>query len=459
MDSVVLIAHAAPITGPGVIFTYNEVISPYIYVFYISFIIAFIFTPVMKTIATYYGIVDKPDRFRKMHSVPVAYLGGIAVFLAWMCGLATSQFVQVHYGSLFAGHPCLQAGHIHIPLSIVSGAVIIVALGMWDDLRKIRPGWKIAGQILAAGFLLCEGIGTHCTGALFTTLNVRLVNGLGWHPVPDAVIVATSSAMVVFVVVGACNATNLMDGLDGLCGGVTAIIATGFLFLAVTIASNFLPSAAALNYDGLRVIMALALLGGILGFVPYNFNPASIFMGDAGSMFLGYCCAVMMILVGEYTDPKWFLASTVMFALPVLDTALAFARRWVNRRPLFSADRHHFHHQLVARGYTVKQAVLINYGMAIFFVISGAVVVFMRTRYAVAFYMVIFGSLVVAAYKMGMVHEQTRVVTRSPLDQSAASIDPAVMEPGRILEIRDETREAFVPQQSHAPSGTFESGR
>jgi hypothetical protein len=139
--------------------------------------------------------------------------------------------------------------------------------------------------------------------------------------------------------------------------------------------------------------------------VPYNFNPASIFMGDTGSMFLGFGCSVMIILMAQ-ERPKWFLASMVMFALPVLDTALAFLRRWIAGRPLFSADAQHFHHQLVQRGFTVKQTVMISYGLAIFFGLLGATIVFMRTRYAVALYLVTFGSIIVAAYKMGMVHER-----------------------------------------------------
>src|SRR5256885_6485913 len=103
------------------------------------------------------------------------------------------------------------------------------------------------------------------------------------------------------------------------------------------------------NWDGQRVVLGLALLGAVLGFIPFNFNPASIFMGDTGSMFLGYACAVMIILMGQGQHPKWFLASMVMFALPVLDTGLAFARRWVNRRSIFGADKNHFHHQLLSR--------------------------------------------------------------------------------------------------------------
>src|SRR5256885_16113388 len=100
------------------------------------------------------------------------------------------------------------------------------------------------------------------------------------------------------------------------------------------------------NWDGQRVVLGLALLGAVLGFIPFNFNPASIFMGDTGSMFLGFSCAVMIILMGQGQHPKWFLASMVRFALPVLDTLLAFARRGVGNGPRFGADRFHFRHQL-----------------------------------------------------------------------------------------------------------------
>jgi UDP-GlcNAc:undecaprenyl-phosphate GlcNAc-1-phosphate transferase len=211
-----------------------------------------------------------------------------------------------------------------------------------------------------------------------------------------------SSLVVIGLVVGCSNATNLLDGLDGLCGGVTAVIGAGYLFLAVHMATQQLDP----DWDMVRIILSLALMGAVLGFVPYNFNPASIFMGDAGSMFLGYACAVMIILMGQ-EQPKWFLAAMVMFALPILDTSLAFARRWVNKRPFFSADRHHFHHQLLARGFSVRKTVIISYLLAVGFCILGGLIAYMRTRYAVAVYMVIFGSIIVAAYKMGMVHERS----------------------------------------------------
>jgi UDP-GlcNAc:undecaprenyl-phosphate GlcNAc-1-phosphate transferase len=219
-----------------------------------------------------------------------------------------------------------------------------------------------------------------------------------------------SSALVMIIVVGCCNAASVMDGLDGLCGGVTAIIAAGFLFVAMHLAST--GSAMNSNLDGTRIVLAFALLGAVLGFVPFNFKPASIFMGDTGSMFLGFGCAVMIILMGQGQHPKWFLASMVIFALPVLDTTLAFVRRYLNGTPMFTADRHHFHHQLVARGFSEKQTVLISYGLALAFVLLGGLIVYLRTRFAGALYLVIFGSVLVAAFKMGMVHEKP--VTAKP---------------------------------------------
>jgi UDP-GlcNAc:undecaprenyl-phosphate/decaprenyl-phosphate GlcNAc-1-phosphate transferase len=262
-----------------------------------------------------------------------------------------------------------------------------------------------------------------------------------WHPLPGWIIVATSCMLTLAIIVFCCNAANLMDGLDGLCGGVTAIIALGFLFLAVYLARY--GGGAETNWDAVRVVIAISLLGAIIAFVPFNFNPASIFMGDAGSMFLGFVSGLMIILLAE-VQAKWFLAAMVMFALPVLDTTLAFARRWVNRRPLFSADKYHFHHQLVSRGLSVRKAVLLAYGLAIAFVILGAAIVFMRTRYAVAVYLVVFGSIIVAAYKMGMVHERAMVNKARPLDEK--SITPSMaLEPGAVLEIRDDVRPNTKP--------------
>jgi UDP-GlcNAc:undecaprenyl-phosphate GlcNAc-1-phosphate transferase len=421
----------------GRVFTADQVLSPYVYVFYASFIVAFLFTPVMRAVAMFYNIVDNPDRARKMHQVPVAYLGGVAVFLGWLAGLAVSQYLTLH--RLENGWPIT---HPSIKFSIVMGALIIIVLGLWDDLHGLKPLGKVCGQLMAAVFLLMDDVGTQLTRPMLEPLIVRIGIATGVSLPFDAaslpwfmpLIYISSSLVVVLLVVGACNATNLMDGLDGLCGGVTAIITFGFVFVAVHLAMY--GGGLNTNWDALRVIIGLAILGAVLGFVPYNFNPASIFMGDTGSMFLGYVCAVLIILMAQ-DQPKWFLASMVMFALPILDTSLAFARRWIAGRPLFSADAQHFHHQLVQRGFTVKQTVLISYGLAIVFGLLGVAIVFMRTRYAAAIYLVTFGSIIVAAYKMGMVHERPHAGRPTTLKDGSDGTGTEVTNSGSAFEVED----------------------
>ena len=426
---------------PTPTFSPDEVVSPYIYVFYVAFVIAFLFTPIMQTVASYYGIIDEPDNHRKMHAQPVAYLGGVAVFLGWISGMATSQFLNMH-----RVEPGLLP-HLKVPFSVIVGASVIVMLGLWDDVRRINPMAKIGGQVFAAVCLLLEGVGVRSTSPILSPVMTRLGNYLHFSFASPTtgepfmwfewLIYITSAILVIFVVVGCCNATNLMDGLDGLCGGVTAIIAGGFLFLAVHLATT--PAGIDSNSDALRVVLGLALLGAVLGFIPYNFNPASIFMGDTGSMFLGFSCATLIILLAQERS-KWFLASMVMFALPVLDTILAFARRYVAGRPVFSADRFHFHHQLVGRGFTVRKTVLVIYSIAIGFALLGAAIVFMRTRYAIAIYLVVFGSIIVAAYKMGMVHERPRVVKAGGFDADERVTPVREIDSSTVLEVQDPRR-------------------
>ena len=151
--------------------------------------------------------------------------------------------------------------------------------------------------------------------------------------------------------------------------------------------------------------------------------------------------STMIILMGQGSmhegNIRWFLASMVIFALPILDTALAFARRYTNGRPLFSADKQHFHHQLVARGFTVKQTVLISYALAVFFGLLGVAMVFIRTRYTIAVYLVVFGSIIVAAYKMGMIHERPVNTEAGNLDDTAPEAFSAAVRSESVMELPD----------------------
>jgi UDP-GlcNAc:undecaprenyl-phosphate/decaprenyl-phosphate GlcNAc-1-phosphate transferase len=405
--------------------SWDSALSPHIWVFDVAFLVSFVFTPIMRQVAMYYGIIDQPDQVRKLHKAPVAYLGGVAVFLGWVAGLAMGQ---VHIPIDEIGSP-----HLQVKLNIVLGAVVIVALGLWDDIKRIPPRNKIFFQAMTGIILLKGGVGSHCLDPVFNPVNYHLQIVFGPHfYLPHPIIDLLSWAFVVCIVVGCCNATNLMDGLDGLCGGVTAVIGAGFLFLAVQLAMFSLEP----DWDAVRIVLALSLLGAVLGFIPYNFNPASIFMGDAGSMFLGYSCATLIILLAQ-EQARWLLAALVMFALPFLDTSLALVRRWVNRRPIFSADRHHFHHQLVARGLSIRKTVLILYGLAFGFCLLGVLIAYVRTRYAISIYLVIFGSIIVAAYKMGLVHEKLRVATAKPLGSKDAVIPTDMNPESSTLELPD----------------------
>jgi UDP-GlcNAc:undecaprenyl-phosphate GlcNAc-1-phosphate transferase len=411
-------------------FTVDETLAPHVYVFYAAFIIAFVFTPVMRVVATYYQIVDRPDQTRKVHRVEVAYLGGVAMFLGWIAGLALSQLTSGYYD------PAASAWrYVRISPAIMLGAMVIVGLGLWDDIKRVHPNIKIAGQVLAAAALLAAGIGRNSTRPLLGPIDHRMTD---WFhaPLPEWLYFFTGACLTIALVVFCCNAVNLMDGLDGLAGGVTGVIAMGFLFLVTYMAMISGPENAAGTV--LRLVLVMALLGAVLGFVPYNFNPASIFMGDTGSLFLGFNCATLILLMAE-VDARWLLAALVMFALPVLDTSLAFARRWVNRRPVFSADRMHFHHQLVMRGLTVRKTVIVSYFLSIGFVLLGASVVFMRTRFAFAIYLVVFGSIIVAAFKMGMVHEKSVVTARRQIGAPGTMTAP-MLEPGSVLEVREDEK-------------------
>src|SRR5688572_7487847 len=255
-----------PAAGPADFLSLDAVLSPYVIVFCVAFIVAYLFTPIMRRIAVAYGIVDLPDPQRKIHSKPVAYLGGVAVFLGFIAGLAACQrFSENHYPGI--------GGLVKIPLAIIGASCLIVVLGLLDDLLHVKPRVKIIGEIAAASLLLTFGIGTNLTDQMVFYAFAWLDQHLGIE-VPagfeQALAFVTSAALVIGLVVFCCNASNLMDGLDGLCGGITAIIALGLIALAAHLAMTGPPTRAA--DDAVRLVLAIALLGAVLGFLPFNFN-------------------------------------------------------------------------------------------------------------------------------------------------------------------------------------------
>ncbi|UCG48875.1 MAG: undecaprenyl/decaprenyl-phosphate alpha-N-acetylglucosaminyl 1-phosphate transferase, partial [Phycisphaerales bacterium] len=215
--------------------------------------------------------------------------------------------------------------------------------------------------------------------------------------IPDGVATIVGAFIVVFFVLGATNSLNLLDGLDGLCAGVTVIITAAMLVLAIhlgTWGSNKVG-------DPIRLIICLGLVGGVCGFLPFNRHPAKIFMGDAGSMLLGFVVAALMILFAEKAV-RWWMASIMVFGLPILDTAVALVRRLINGRPLFVSDRGHIYDQMIDRGIPLKKTVKICYGLAgVYALIGLAFSIRIRARYALIVYVAVFVVSAIAVWRKG----------------------------------------------------------
>ena len=366
----------------------------------VAMAVSLIATPVVRFIAYRYRIVDRPDELLKPHGRPIAYLGGLAMCAGLLVGLACCivtlpnpaknwEELKTCVGSL--RWTLLRFNPLWNLMGLALSSIAITIVGLLDDLLKLKPRQKILGQVLAAGILLLGGVGFRMSGVVFSLLGVSP---------PDWVAMPAGSIICVITVIATCNATNFLDGLDGLCGGVTGIIALGFLGLAVFLAQyGNVP-----GNDELRVGLCLAMAGAVLGFLPYNVPPASIFMGDAGSMLLGFFVAAMMALFCREGTPRWFLAAWVVFALPTLDTSLAVVRRFLAGKSIFAGDRSHLYDQLVDRGMTVKRVVILFYFLA---AVAAAVGVSaaagLRLRYAFPIYVAFFAAAWVVFHKRGMI--------------------------------------------------------
>jgi UDP-GlcNAc:undecaprenyl-phosphate GlcNAc-1-phosphate transferase len=212
------------------------------------------------------------------------------------------------------------------------------------------------------------------------------------------------------VVIGATNATNLMDGLDGLASGVAAIVSVGFLLLATSLTAyankDWFSNPVEYEYSSLIITVAFALAGATIGFLPYNFNPARIFMGDAGSVFIGYVIAAMMIMFSTHFGMvKWFVGALFIFGVPIFDTALAVIRRVVNRRPIMAADRSHLYNQLVDRlGLSVPLTVILFYGMSLLSAAAGLLMLYLPGRYAMLVYVGLAAVFMVTVWRLGFLH-------------------------------------------------------
>lgn len=387
--------------------TMMEIVANYVVVFVVSFVVCLAMVPVCRRLSLMYGIVDWPDEKRKVHKQPIAYLGGLAVYLGLIAGILITYLPFFPYHSDYVNFP---------PTAIVLGITLILVTGIVDDVWGLSPRLKVGGQLLAAAALAVEDVGVHVASGLLKPIGELLGNpSLVYHiPLPgDFTILGSGSieidivywvgtAIIAIAVLGACNASNLLDGLDGLLSGITAIAAAGLVIISLYLASVMpggqLPHPEG-ELDAARIIISLALLGACLGFLPYNFNPAVIFLGDAGSMLLGFTTISIILMLGERGYTHLVLAGLIVYAVPIIDTTLAIVRRKLAGKPLMSPDDQHLHHML-KRSLGVKGAVFVLYGISAAFGFVGITLVFFRGRIAYAVAMVLAAFVGVIAIKI-----------------------------------------------------------
>lgn len=318
-------------------------------VFALPIIFSLVLTPVVIRVAKRIGAIDQPNE-RKIHSTPIPRLGGVAIFASLVISIASLYYVAPSVFAQFSSLP----GH---GLSMIISLTLVLAIGIWDDMHAMNPGQKFIGQLIAATIMYVAGFRISTITDPFSDGMLNL--GIFSYP-----------ATIIWIV-GVTNAVNLIDGLDGLASGVS-IIASITIF-----------AIAALKGDMIVATLVLMLAGALLGFLRYNFNPARIFLGDSGSLILGFSLAVFSMQSStKGSAAVAILVPLLALGLPIMDTFLSMTRRFLKSvlpkegksesflkklDVIFLPDKSHIHHQLIARGFSHRNVVLILYLVALAF--------------------------------------------------------------------------------------------
>ncbi len=307
----------------------------YLGIFVASVLASFVLTRYIRDLATARGWVAAPGLERHLHHQPLPRLGGVAIFLAFLFSIAIAGLVSWW-------HPRLGFGLTpKALLTILVPGCLIFLLGLYDDLHPVGPYFKFLVQVLAGALLFAGGLRIFDLPVLFSGYH------FSWF---------VSLPLTILWVLGITNAFNLIDGLDGLAAG-SALFSTLVVFVVALISHSSFVS-----------VMTLVLAGAILGFLRYNFNPATIFLGDCGSQFVGFMLSALA-LQGMQKSPTIVAVAipVVSFGLPILETALSIVRRLISGRPIFTGDREHIHHKLLQRGLSQRQVVTVLYGVSAVF--------------------------------------------------------------------------------------------
>jgi UDP-GlcNAc:undecaprenyl-phosphate GlcNAc-1-phosphate transferase len=304
--------------------------------FVFSLLLSFVATREVRDIATRRGWVSRPQNERHVHETPLPRLGGVAIFFAFSVTLSLWLALCLVYPRLAAGVAPATLLRIYVP------ACLIFCLGIYDDLHGAAPWLKFGVQSIAAAILFAGGMRVLDLPVLF-----------GPHHTFSWVL---GLPLTVLWVVAVTNAFNLIDGLDGLAAG-SALFSTLVFFVVSLVTQSWLGA-----------LMSVTLAGAILGFLRFNFNPATIFLGDSGSLFIGFLLSALA-LAGAQKAPTFVAVAipVVSFGLPILETSLSVIRRIISGRPIFTADREHIHHKLLAMGFSHRQVVIVLYAVSALF--------------------------------------------------------------------------------------------
>jgi UDP-GlcNAc:undecaprenyl-phosphate GlcNAc-1-phosphate transferase len=314
----------------------------YLFLVAVAGIVTAAATPLVRILSLRWGITAKPGG-RNVHTGEISRLGGVAMFLGFLAALIAEWVAEMWFG---VGGDALLKGDGPL-FGFLIGLLVIFATGVIDDILSLSPAAKLAGQVLAAGVVVYFGLRVDFVANPFAGGGLQSLGLLG---IPVTLV----------WIVGFTNVINLIDGLDGLAAGVTMIATISFLVLAHQ--QNQLVAAA----------ISCALIGCCAGFLRYNFNPASIFMGDSGAMFLGFTLGCLALLgVMKSVAAITLAVPLLIIGVPIFDTATAIIRRVRHQRPIQEADNGHIHHRLLGRGFNQRQTVLIIYVWSAMLAVGG----------------------------------------------------------------------------------------
>ena len=294
---------------------------------FVSLGLSLLLTPLVRNLAWHFGIVDQPDQQRKIHSSPIPRMGGVAIFAAVICAYGLLLIVRLSSGAIVSAD-------LPLVLRLIPALGLVFGIGIIDDVISVRPWIRLAVETLAAILAWIGGI---------------QITAIAGYSFSGAVV---SFIVTVLWIVTCTNAINLIDGVDGLAAGVS-------LFAAVTMLI-----AALLDHNFPMALAIVPLAGALLGFLRFNFIPATIFLGDCGSLTIGFLLGCIGSVWAEKSTTLLGLTAPLMvLAVPLLDVGLAVVRRLLRGQPIFVADNAHIHHKLLSRGLAPKHIVLVIYGV------------------------------------------------------------------------------------------------